>query len=259
LGIAIVGLFCILAAQLGMLAQELWVGLGALASAIIAVPALLLVRPSAAEPVGTSPRYVNASSPGERPSSSVGIVICYGLFGFGYVLPATFLPALARKIVDDPRLFGLAWPIFGIAAALSTIVVGLLFDRFDRLRVWACSHLLMAAGVLLPTIWLSLETIAIAAILVGGTFMVITMLGLQQARSLSPGNPTTILGRMTAAFALGQLAGPLTSGALDLRSADHVAALSIALQLAAIGLAISAIALWRLSRIAPNQMSGKVA
>ena len=64
-------------------------------------------------------------------------------------------------------------------------------------------------GVALPTIWLSKETIAVAALLVGGTFMVITMLGLQEARARSPDNPTTILGRMTAAFATGQLAGPL--------------------------------------------------
>ena len=253
LGIATVGLFCIVAARPDVPARDLWVELGALAAIIIAAPALLLVGRSGAERAMASPQDVNSPSPGARSSCSAGIVVCYGLFGFGYILPATFLPALAREVVDDPRLFGLAWPIFGIAAAVSTVVVSLLFDRFDRLRVWACSHLLLATGVVLPTIWLSLETIAIAAFLVGGTFMVITMLGLQEARSRAPDNPTTILGRMTAAFALGQLAGPLTSGALDLVSIDHVAALSMALQLAAIGLAASAVALWRLSRISPHE------
>ena len=126
-------------------------------------------------------------------------------------------------------------------------MVALLFERVNRLRVWACSHLVMATGVVLPTIWLSLKTIAIAAFLVGGTFMVVTMLGLQEARSRSPDNPTSILGRMTAAFAAGQLAGPLASGALGLLSSDHAAALSMALQLAAIGLTMTAVVLWRLS------------
>ena len=42
------------------------------------------------------------------------------MLGFGYILPATFLPVLAREVVDDPQVFGLAWPVFGIAAALST-------------------------------------------------------------------------------------------------------------------------------------------
>jgi len=252
LGIAIVGLFCIVEARPGVPAQELWVELGVLAATIIAVPALLLVgRSAAAERAVASPQITKSSNRAERQGCSAGIVICYGLFGFGYILPATFLPALAREVVDDPSLFGLAWPIFGIAAAVSTVLVALLFDRFNRLRVWACSHLLMAAGIVLPTIWLSLETIGIAAFLVGGTFMVITMLGLQEARSRSPDNPTTMLGRMTAAFAMGQLAGPLTSAALDLLSIDHVAALSMALQLAAVGLAMSAVALLRSSRIPP--------
>ena len=255
LGIAIVGLFCIVAARSDVPARTLWVELGALAAAIAICPALLLVGRSATERAAASPQAIKSPSPGERQSHSVGIVICYGLFGFGYILPATFLPTLAREIVDDPRLFGLAWPIFGSAAAVSTIVVALLFDRFNRLRVWACSHLLMATGVVLPTIWLSLETIAIAAFLVGGTFMVITMLGLQEARSRSPDNPTTILGSMTAAFATGQLAGPLASGALGLLSIDHVAAVSMALQLAAIGLAMSAVALWHFSRMTPSERS----
>ena len=78
--------------------------------------------------------------------------------------------------------------------------------------------------------------------------MVITMLGLQEARSRSPDNPTTIFGRMTAAFAFGQLAGPLTSGALDLLSTDRMATLNLALQAAAIGLALSAVALLWLPR-----------
>jgi alkylhydroperoxidase family enzyme/predicted MFS family arabinose efflux permease len=255
LGIAVVGLFCIVAARPDVSAQDLWVELGVLAAILTVAPALLLLGRSAAERPSASPQIMGSSSAGERQSCSLGIVICYGLFGFGYILPATFLPALAREVVDDPRLFGLAWPIFGIAAAVSTVIVALLFDRFNRLRVWACSHLLRAAGVVLPTIWLSLKTIAIAAFLVGGTFMVITMLGLQVARSLATDNPTTILGRMTAAFALGQLAGPLASAALGLLPIGHVAALGMALQLATIGLVMSAVALWKFSRMAHNGRS----
>ena len=102
----------------------------------------------------------SSPSAGRTAGRSAGIVICYGLFGFGYILPATFLPALAREVVDDPQLFGLAWPIFGIAAAVSTLRSPCCSIGVNRLRVWACSHLLMAAGVVLPTIWLSMETIA---------------------------------------------------------------------------------------------------
>ena len=50
------------------------------------------------------------------------LAVGYGLFGFGYILPATFLPELARQLVPDPRLFGLAWPLWGLAATLSVLV-----------------------------------------------------------------------------------------------------------------------------------------
>jgi predicted MFS family arabinose efflux permease len=251
LGVAVVGLFCIVAARPGVSARNLWVELGALA-AIIACPVLLLIGRLAGEQAETLPKVIRSASQAARPRHSAGIIFCYGLFGFGYILPATFLPAVAREVVDDPALFGLAWPIFGSAAALSTILASLLFNRVNRLRVWACSHLLLAIGVVLPTVWLSLASIAIAAFLVGGTFVVITMLGLQEARARAPDNPTTILGRMTAAFALGQLAGPLLSGALGQLPIGHVAALGIALQLAALALVTSAAGLWWFSLARPS-------
>ena len=56
--------------------------------------------------------------------------------------------------------------------------------------------------------------LAASAVLVGGTFMVATMAGLQLAREQAPANPTPLLARMTVAFAAGQIAGPLLVRAL---------------------------------------------
>ena len=246
IGITVAGLFCLGAAQPGVAADQLWLELGALAALSVAIPSLVLGRPSGASARSTGTATADTSGP------CTGLVICYGLLGFGYILPATFLPVLAREVVDDPQLFGLAWPIFGIAAALSTIVAARLLARANRLRVWATSHLLMATGVLLPSLWLAPETIAISALLVGSTFMVVTMIGMQEARARAPGNPTTLLGRMTAAFAIGQLAGPVVSGILDILPGAHQVAVAQALQLAAFGLAMSAAYLWRLSRTNPS-------
>ena len=41
-------------------------------------------------------------------------------------------PRFTREAVDRPRLFGLAWPVFGVAAALSTIATARLFGRANR-------------------------------------------------------------------------------------------------------------------------------
>ena len=240
LGIALTGLFCVVAAQPGVPAGQLWLELGVLAALAVACSS-----PFVGRPLETSALARSTSHPDVTLGPYTGVVVCYGVLGFGYILPATFLPALAREVVDDPQLFGLAWPVFGVAAALSTIATARLFGRANRLRVWAVGHLLMAAGVTLPSVWLAPVTIAIAALLVGSTFMVVTMIGMQEARARAPGNPTALLGLMTAAFAIGQLAGPVVSGTLDLLPIGHRTALGYALQLAAFALALSAAYLWR--------------
>jgi Uncharacterised MFS-type transporter YbfB len=54
----------------------------------------------------------------------------------------------------------------------------------------------------------------IAACCVGGTFMVATMTGLQEARILAADHVSRLIAAMTAAFALGQIAGPLLVSAV---------------------------------------------
>ena len=254
LGIAMTGVFCLVAARPGVPADRLWLELGILAAAAIAVP-LVLTRGLQGKPAAQAAPSVFVATPVDRnlPDGATGLVICYGLFGFGYILPATFLPGLARQLVDDPQVFGWAWPVFGLAAVVSTLVTAWGLKNVDRLRVWAVSHVLMAVGVLLPSLWLSPASIAVAALLVGGTFMVITMVGLQAIRARASTNSTAVMARMTAAFALGQLAGPLLSATLGQLPAGHTAALNHALQLAALGLVLSAAYLWQMTRFEPHQ------
>jgi hypothetical protein len=68
----------------------------------------------------------------------------------------------------------------------------------------------MAFGVALPVVWPGIAAIMLAALLVGGTFMVITMVSMQEARAIGGRNPTGLIAAMTAAFAFGQIAGPLS-------------------------------------------------
>src|SRR5688572_22571767 len=41
------------------------------------------------------------------------LVAPYAAFGFGYSVPATFLPAFAKQQLADPMLFAWFWPLFG--------------------------------------------------------------------------------------------------------------------------------------------------
>ena len=148
----------------------------------------------------------------------LALVLCYGIFGFGYIVPATFLPAMARQLVADPLVFGLTWPVFGLAAAVSVAAAARWLSGWPRRRVWALAHGAMALGTALPLATQALWALTASAVLVGGTFMVATMAGLQLAREQLPANPTPLLARMTAAFAAGQIAGPLLVRALGDRA-----------------------------------------
>lgn len=239
-GIALAGLYCLFAIAGGVSSPALWLQLGGLAL-LLALPVLwVIVR----LPPGTGvtiARAEGAASPRDQRGAG-GLVICYGVMGFGYILPATFLPVLARSVVDDPRVFGLAWPAFGAMAALSTLLVARLLQAPARLRTWAACQLLMGAGVLLPALRASVWTIAASALLVGGTFMVITLAGVQEMRARASAHAARLVGRITAAFALGQIAGPLVS-ALLLRLGPH--GLASALAVGAASLFATGAWLWR--------------
>jgi predicted MFS family arabinose efflux permease len=241
-GIALAGLHCLLAAAAGVQSRSLWLQLGGLAL-LIALPVIWVVARLAAPGAASRPASARNPSPGDD-GNTRGIVISYGIMGFGYILPATFLPVLARSVVDDPRVFGLTWPIFGAMAALSTLAGARLLQGASRLQTWAVCQLLMGVGVLLPALWKNAGTITLSALLVGGTFMIITLAGVQEmrARAASPAHAASLVGRITAAFALGQIIGPMVS-ALLLRASSQ--GLALALATGAAALFATAAWLWR--------------
>src|SRR5690606_5702734 len=215
-GIATAGLLCLTLA-LGQVSSAIsWLMLAGVSLLLLPV-AWRLRTPQASKAAREPGTARQASSESATDSTKPAppafpwrLILCYGLFGMGYILPATFLPAQARAFIDDPALFGLAWPVFGAAAAVSTLVASRLTARFSLRRLWCVSQLIMAVGVCLPALHSSLGAILLAACCVGGTFMVATMTGMQEARRYVPAAHTAqLIGLLTAAFALGQLLGPL--------------------------------------------------
>ena len=241
-GIALAGLWCLVGGVANASTASLWIQLGLLA-AVLMIPVVVVMRKVQVD--GTAGAASAPASAAPPPAGTTGLVICYGAFGFGYILPATFLPVLARSVVQDPRLFGLAWPVFGAMAAVSTLLASWLMRRASRLQLWSVSHVLMGAGVLLPSIWANGAAIALSALLVGGTFMVITMAGVQEIRVRAVGDPTPWVARMTGAFALGQIAGPMVSSMLLHLPLGGMSGLNLALQAGAAALWLSAAWLWR--------------
>lgn len=224
-------------------ADLLWLELGLLAAA----GAMFVWRRSPGTSAASAPAATSGSSMPRLQATRQqwALVWCYGTFGFGYIVPATFLPAMARQQVSDPLVFGLTWPLFGLAAALSVAGAAHWLAGWPRRRVWALAQGTMALGTALPLATQTIWSLAASAVLVGGTFMVATMAGLQLAREQAPANPTPLLARMTVAFATGQIAGPMLVRALGPGVRAGWDALSWANALATLLLAMTAVWLWR--------------
>ena len=205
-GITVAGLICVGLMQWGAVSPRAWQGLGVIAL----VGTMAIWRTLRTDDAGSRKQGQPQTGQGYHWNfDSVRLVLCYGAFGFGYIIPATFVPAMARELVKDPLVFGWSWPIFGIAAALSTLVAAAATRFVGNRRLWAVSHLVMALGVSAPVMWPTIDGIMIAAFLVGGTFMIPTMTGMQEARMVSGSHATSLMAVMTAAFATGQIGGPL--------------------------------------------------
>ena len=248
-GIALAGVFAWLGGR--QPAQWLWGEFGLLALAGAALVGRSLRGPPAT-PTRPGAMAADEAAP-TRARSPLGLVLCYGSFGFGYIVPATFLPALARQQVDDPLVFGLTWPLFGLAAALSVAGAARWLSHWPRRRVWALAQGGMAVGTALPVATPALWSLAASAVFVGGTFMVTTMAGLQMAREQAPANPTPLLARMTVAFALGQILGPLLVRALGAGrwlGGDAMAWVHMAATVLLVG---TSVWLWRGASKAPSE------
>ena len=168
------------------------------------------------------------------------VVLPYGAAGLGYIIPATYLPVMAREIVQSPVIFGWSWPVFGVAAFVSTLLAARLQRHFSNRRIWAASQIVMAAGLLLPVVHPHIITIILAGICVGGTFMIITMAGIMETHRIAP--PHDVMRHiavMTASFATGQMIGPVFASSIY----DLTGSFSASLLMTSVTLAVSAMAL----------------
>lgn len=205
-GIAVAGVFCVALMQWSAGSPKAWQGLGVIAL----VGTMAIWRTLRSDPDRSGKQGQRQTGQGYRwDFDSVRLVLCYGIFGFGYIIPATFVPAMARELVKDPLVFGWSWPVFGIAAALSTLVAAAGIQFVGNRGLWALSHLVMALGVSAPVVWPTIGGIMSAAFLVGGTFMVTMMGAMQEAQTVGGPHATSLMAVMTAAFATGQIGGPL--------------------------------------------------
>ncbi|MGI9400257.1 MAG: YbfB/YjiJ family MFS transporter [Rhizobiaceae bacterium] len=231
-GIAISACLVSLLNYLGMDWQLIWIAAALLGLGAVLIAIFLLPHDSTIS--GTSGNMDRVSSP---ISSVLWIFIAsYGFFGFGYVILATFINAMAKA---EPALQAIepwVWIIVGLSGIPSIWFWNRITVHLGSISTYVLACFTEAVGVGLPAIIVSPFALVIAAILLGGTFIAITAIGLSHARQLAPDNTSRAIALMTASFGLGQMIGPVVAGMLF----ERTGGLTVASKLAAIALVIAA-------------------
>ena len=213
------GLVSVLASA-GVGWKAMWVANALVSTAMALLLFFLLPAPSlpAHAPAPAGRKGLPRISP-----ALAALVVSYGLFGFGYVITATFLVAIVRETASLATLEPYAWAIVGLAGALSIPFWSWVARRTTDIFAYVAGCLVEATGVALSVVSPTPATIIISGIFLGGTFMAITAIGLGIARRLTQMAPQRAQAIMTSAFGLGQIVGPALAGHMRETSGSFVA------------------------------------
>lgn len=207
-GIALSAMLTAVLASAGYGWRVHWLAAGAISLAAYA--AVLLLVPGGGDGPG-APEAAADRATGRRLRAQIA---AYGLFGFGYVITMTFISVIVRSDPAISHLESLAWLAVGLAAIPSIWFWNWMAGRIGSGRSFAIACIAECAGVALSVLFTGAVAILLAAVLVGGTFMGITSLGLYKARELTRGDVRKTMALMTASFGLGQMIGPGLAGAV---------------------------------------------
>ncbi|WP_223520267.1 MFS transporter [Pseudomonas sp. GL-B-19] len=202
LGIFLTGLLALGSNLLGQTSATLW-----LVYAGVALAMLLGILPFLPHPPAT-----RAAAPIAVSSNHQGIArlsVIYGLYGLGYIIPATFLSQMANTQFHGQWQADLFWPCFGLASAVGVVLVSLRRHSPNGTRHWLMVTLWLQAAGVFACLLGSGTGLALGVMLCGTPFLACMQLVMQRSRELAPHATQRNAGLLTACFAVGQLAGPL--------------------------------------------------
>ena len=210
LGIVLTGLSASAMVALQWPAAAGWAVFGLLSVGLCA--AIWPVLQGVALPAATAAAAAHADGralPGQGPLARTGLTLAYGLAGLGYIVTATFLPVIARAALPAgspwPDLF---WPLFGAGVALGAALSTRTPAAWDRRWLLMAAYAVQAAAIALSLVWPGPAGFALGSLLLGLPFTAITFYALQEARRVWPSAGDSFPGLLTAAYGIGQIAGP---------------------------------------------------
>ncbi|MFI8376635.1 MFS transporter [Pseudomonas helleri] len=228
-GVLLTGLLALVSNLYGQSSATLWLIYAAAALIMVLGISPLLPKP-AALPVQAPIAPRAARQPG---ISRLGAI--YGLYGLGYIIPATFLSQMASAQFHGQWQADLFWPAFGLCAAIGVVLISVRRPDPDTTRWWLMGALWVQALGVLACLLPSGAGLALGVILCGTPFLACMPLVMQSSRDLAPHATQRNAALLTACFAVGQLCGPL----LAALSSHFSGGLHPALMVAASGLVLA--------------------
>lgn len=228
-GVLLTGLLALVSNLYGQSSATLWLIYAAAALIMVLGISPLLPKP-AALPVQAPIAPRAARQPG---ISRLGAI--YGLYGLGYIIPATFLSQMASAQFHGQWQADLFWPAFGLCAAIGVVLISVRRPDPGTTRWWLMGALWVQALGVLACLLPSGAGLALGVILCGTPFLACMPLVMQSSRDLAPHATQRNAALLTACFAVGQLCGPL----LAALSSHFSGGLHPALMVAASGLVLA--------------------
>ncbi|WP_443115526.1 YbfB/YjiJ family MFS transporter [Herbaspirillum seropedicae] len=246
LGIALTGLLTGPMISAGWVAAGGWIAYGIIALGLTAlVWQTFRFDAGQGQPSATAAASDASTQESPRRKREVTVqVIAYGIAGFGYIITATFLPVIARQALPGSAWPDYFWPIFGLSVAAGAFSATRFSVHTDQRLLLTAAYLMQAAGVLLSILFPNAWGFALSCLLLGLPFTAITLFGMREARRLRREQASSLMALMTAAYGIGQIAGPPLATSLVHASGSFTPSLCVA----AITLLIGAALYYRLTR-----------
>lgn len=199
-----------------------WAGLAVVSLAMTSMlPTLRVAEPALS---------AGATSSGIRVRPILAYLAGYGLFGAGYIAYMTFMVAYVRNAGGGEWAQSAFWTCVGLGAFAQPWVWGSAMARARSGRVTSVLIGITAIGALIPLMGNSPLVLAASAVVFGNAFFAVVSSTTAFSRlNYPPEAWPKAIAMMTVAFGIGQICGPIVTGAIT----DAVGSLSYALNVSA--------------------------
>ena len=142
------------------------------------------------------------------------LIMAYFCEGVGMVVQGTFLPDIINSLKGLEGFGSFTWTLVGLAGIPSCIIWMMLAHKYGSVNIIILAMFLQVIGIMISALTNNIYLNLFSGILYGGTFIGLVALFMNLGGKLAGNNPVMLMGALTTAYGIGQVAAPLYSVAL---------------------------------------------